>query len=262
MVRMKPATSIFALLLLAAPIARASGPVCGDVNQTRTVTATDALLVLRKAVSQPVGLVCEADQALAVCEADLVACLALPAAQVLQTGQKKCYDDVGAEVSCVGTGHDGETRYGAAHTYVDNGDGTLTDGATGLTWEKLDDNNAGGVHDRNNTYDWSGAFAKILALNTANFAGHNDWRLPNRRELESLVTLEFANPAVDAPLRTPCTPDCVSTTCSCQPVFGFWSSSTHAIATTQAWGVNFADGDVFVAGKMIAYGVRAVRGGA
>jgi len=39
---------------------------------------------------------------------------------------------------------------------VDNGDGTITDPGTGLMWEKKDDNNAGGIHDKDNLYTWAG----------------------------------------------------------------------------------------------------------
>jgi hypothetical protein len=74
---------------------------------------------------------------------------------------------------------------GASPQFVDNGDGTITDRHTCLVWEKKD--NAGGIHDLNNVYQWSssgsamdgGAFTVFLAaLNGAAFAGHQDWRLP------------------------------------------------------------------------------------
>jgi hypothetical protein len=43
-----------------------------------------------------------------------------------------------------------------------------------------------------------GSRVKIAALNTQPcLAGHCDWRLPNRRELDSLVAVEWAAPAVD-----------------------------------------------------------------
>ena len=84
----------------------------------------------------------------------------------------------GACVPCVPT----ET---ATPQFVDNGDGTITDRQTCLVWEKKD--NAGGIHDLNNVYQWSSsgsamdgsAFTVFLsALNGNGFAGHHDWRLP------------------------------------------------------------------------------------
>jgi hypothetical protein len=56
-------------------------------------------------------------------------------------------------------------------SYTDNGD-TITDNNTGLEWEKKTAGNVGTL------YTWLEAFAYIASLNTANFAGHNDWRLP------------------------------------------------------------------------------------
>ncbi|MEN8140883.1 MAG: DUF1566 domain-containing protein [Thermodesulfobacteriota bacterium] len=53
---------------------------------------------------------------------------------------------------------------------------TVTDELTGLTW--LDVSSQG---------TWQDALNAVAALNTQNAGGHNDWRLPNRRELFSLV---------------------------------------------------------------------------
>ena len=48
------------------------------------------------------------------------------------TGQTTCWDDNnGNVIRCAGIGHDGDTRRGAPLTYVDNGDGTITDANTG-----------------------------------------------------------------------------------------------------------------------------------
>ena len=78
--------------------------------------------------------------------------------------------------------------------YVDNGDGTITDNRTALMWEKLYNDNSV-RHDYNNVaYLWEGAFKKVDDLNAENFAGHSDWRLPNIRELDSIVV--FDNPGL------------------------------------------------------------------
>ncbi len=63
--------------------------------------------------------------------------------------------------------------------FTDNGDGTITDRATGLMWQKSGSNDMlryGEVQDY------------IYDLNRQNFAGHNDWRLPTADELKSLIT--------------------------------------------------------------------------
>src|SRR5204863_1024091 len=132
------------------------------------------------------------------------------------TGQTTCWNSSGAVISCAGTGEDGELRKGAPLTYADNGDGTVTDVNTGLVWEKLSDD--GTVHDKDNTYTWANAFtAHVAALNFTSFAGYNDWRLPNVRELQSIVNYQNVNPAVSSAsaFNTNCAPGCPATTCSC-----------------------------------------------
>jgi hypothetical protein len=62
--------------------------------------------------------------------------------------------------------------------FHDNGDGTVTDLATALVWDREDS----GVG-----LDWPGALAWVQAKNAASHLGHNDWRLPNIKELQSLV---------------------------------------------------------------------------
>jgi hypothetical protein len=163
----------------------------------------------------------------------------------------------------VGTGQDGEIQAGAALAYVDNGDGTVTDINTGLMWEKLSDD--GTIHDWDDRYTWDDAFAvKIATLNGGGgFAGHGDWRVPNIKELQSIVNYQNGNPAVSPVFHNGCTPGCSVTTCSCTQLSdaGYWSSSTHASYPYAAWFVLFGYGYVSADTKTdIAY-VRAVRGG-
>src|SRR5262249_52102968 len=100
------------------------------------------------------------------------------------TGQTTCWNSSGTTVACAGTGQDGELQQGAPLSYTDNGDGTVTDDNTGLVWEKLSLD--GSVHDRGNAYTWTNAFAgHVATLNAMSFAGHNDWRVPNVKEMES-----------------------------------------------------------------------------
>ena len=73
------------------------------------------------------------------------------------------------------TGSDGDLQKGTARSYTDNLNGTITDDSTGLVWEKLTSDAT--IHDVGNFYTWADAFAKIAALNTANFAGHSDWQI-------------------------------------------------------------------------------------
>lgn len=68
----------------------------------------------------------------------------------------------------------GNTVYGI-NDFVDNGDGTITDQATGLMWAQADS----GIG-----LDWENALAYA---ETNGLAGHTDWRLPNAKELQSLL---------------------------------------------------------------------------
>jgi len=201
----------------------------------------------------------------AVCAYDTSGCVrAFPA-----TGQTTCWDATGAMIPCAGTGQDGEVQAGLPITYVDNGDGTVSDENTGLTWEKLSDD--GSIHDFDNAYSWPNAFAvKIAALNTPPcFAGHCDWRVPNRRELESILDFGFTEPVVAPAFNTGCVPGCSVLACSCtlpEPVLGvvmYWSSTTVVLQPTSAWVLDFKrGGSNFGFDKTDDHEhVRAVRGG-
>ena len=155
---------------------------------------------------------------------------------------------------------DGTVEAGATLSYVDNGDGTIKDKVTDLTWEKKSDD--GTIHDKDTTYTWDNAFAVHVAdLNAMSFAGHTDWRLPNMKELQSIVDWEMVTPAVDPVFDTDCAASCTVLICSCTPASGYWSSSTDAGTPTFAWGVDFNAGSVLNPGKSDSLLVRAVRGG-
>jgi len=177
------------------------------------------------------------------------------------TGQTTCWDTAGVVISCAGTGYDGDIQAGAPLAYTDNGDGTVTDDNTGLMWEKLSAD--GGIHDVYTAYTWGDAFAvKVATLNSGSFAGYADWRLPNRRELDSIVNLQNLNPAVSPAFHTSCTGGCAVTSCSCiATTFPYWTSSTYAFGSGSAWAVEFYGGDVNAVSKAGNCRVRAVRGG-
>ena len=69
--------------------------------------------------------------------------------------------------------------------FVDNGDGTVSDNATGLMWSQ-DDSGEG--------LDWEAALAYAEAATTA---GYDDWRLPNAKELQSIADYSGVLPAMD-----------------------------------------------------------------
>jgi hypothetical protein len=178
------------------------------------------------------------------------------------TGQTTCWDSAGAVIPCAGTGQDGDIRAGARLRYKDNGDDTITDRNTNLTWEKLSED--GSIHDQGNAYTWADAFAvHVAGLNEANFAGHNDWRLPNVKELQSVVNYENFAPSVSTAFNNNCVAGATVLTGSCTVGNGYWTSTTYTYAPPGAWFINFIDGGVNVGTKSSFFiQVRAVRGGA
>jgi hypothetical protein len=188
------------------------------------------------------------------CDGDLARCLAggIPAARVLRTGRSTCYDSYGNVVACTGSGQDGQLQKGQARSYTDNGDGTITDNQTGLTWEKK--SHDGSIHDVNGAYAWQDAFSVFLAaLNTPPcFAGHCDWRLPNVNELRSLVDHGRLGPAVAPPFHSDCTGEHCTVDgaggtqgCSCTATdLPYWSSTDAAVswASGAGWWVDFNGG--------------------
>ena len=130
---------------------------------------------------------------LATCTSDLEACEA-NASAFPATGQTTSFR----------AGDDGDLEAGAALSCTDTGVGTITDNNTGLEWEKKSDD--GSIHDKDNVYAWENAFAMHVAgLNTAPcFAGFCDWRLPNVKELQSIVNYQNFSPAVSPAFNTNC----------------------------------------------------------
>lgn len=176
-----------------------------------------------------------------------------------KTGQTLCWDAAGAAATCAGTGQDGDLRRGESRAFQDNGNGTIRDKRTALTWEKLSDD--GSIHDKDNVYSWVQAFAKIDDLNTAAFAGATDWRLPNLFELQTLVDVGTAYPAIVAACNTGCSPGCTVLTCSCSSLNYSWTSSTSADDERYKWSVYFGLGSTGANLAQSPFTVRAVRGG-
>ena len=79
----------------------------------------------------------------------------------------------------------GNTEYGI-NDFTDNGDGTITDNATGLMWTK-DDRGDGSSTGPRSGLTWEDALAWVQEKNNENYLGHNDWRLPNAKEMQSIL---------------------------------------------------------------------------
>ncbi len=82
----------------------------------------------------------------------------------------------------------GNSGYGV-NDFSNNGDGTVTDRATGLMWPKADSGEG---------MDWEDALAWVQQKNGENYLGHDDWRLPNAKELQSIVDYTRAPAATNS----------------------------------------------------------------
>jgi hypothetical protein len=129
---------------------------------------------------------------------------------------------------------------------VDNGDGTITDRATGLMWTRADSGKP---------MDWRQALAYAESLK---LAGHEDWRLPNVKELQSIVDYRRAPDAREASARGPALATVFKLT---KTESWFWSSTTH-VENGGGYYVCFGQGLSawrWRGGPMNAHGAGAVR---
>jgi hypothetical protein len=161
-------------------------------------------------------------------------------ALVPQTGQTTEY----------ALGDDGDLQEGIPwpdSRFTDNDNGTVTDNLTGLVWMK--DASVIGAQ------TWANACAACNGLKhgeggLTDGSQAGDWRLPNVRELQSLVDYGRYNPAFP----------------EIHPFAGvvagrYWSSTTYALYTPDAWLVNFYFGYVNHDGKSLDFYVWCMRGG-
>jgi Protein of unknown function (DUF1566) len=152
---------------------------------------------------------------------------------------------------------DGTLQRGAPLYYKVRDDGTIQDLNTRLIWE-VKCSGGCGLHDVGNLYVWSEGSQETIwdwlddinAEGGTGYAGHNDWRIPNVRELQSIVDYGVSFPAID-PIFGP----------TAANYFLYWSSTTVADFTESAWHVDFSFGVVNAFGKNALLFVRAVRGG-
>ena len=152
---------------------------------------------------------------------------------LLQTTQTVCYSGTRGEVQmpCPRPGEDDygqdpQFTKGFLHEYelvkpdpADDKSWFLIDDATSLMWQYRSDDFIA---------NWRDALKHIENLE---FAGFDDWRMPNINELYSIVDISVRNPAIDRDFFF---------------VFpqGYWSSSTCIEDTSRAWIVRFQNGIV------------------
>jgi len=127
-----------------------------------------------------------------------------------------------------------------AQSFTENGDGTVTDLVTALMWQQEDDDVA-------RTWQNALMYCENLVLPPG---GYSDWRLPDVKELRSIVDSTRRDPSSDPAIF-------VGTEFSV-----YWSSTTRSYAPydgTTAWSVNFSTGGVGNGAKTSPAHVRCVR---
>ena len=163
-----------------------------------------------------------------------------------ETGQTTCYDAAGTVIPvCAGTGQDGDLKAGVtwpAPRFVVGTGATVdcvTDNLTGLMWVR-----APSV----TTAIWTAA---LTSANGLTLCGFTDWRLPNRKELRSLINYSLADNATA--LNT--------LGFSNVQAFYYWSSSSYAGIADHAGVVSMYDGRVSANVKSFLNYVWPVRAG-
>lgn len=124
----------------------------------------------------------------------------------------------------------GNPNYGK-NKFKDNGDGTITDVATGLTWMQADSTTG---------MDWPAAleYAENLEL-----AGHSDWRLPNAKELQSIIDYTRSPDTTDSAAIDPIfEATAIKNEGGKKDFAHYWTSSTHVGARSSDTAVYFAFG--------------------
>lgn len=121
----------------------------------------------------------------------------------------------------------GNTSYGI-NEFVDNGNGTVTDFATGLIWMQYD--SATGMN-------WESALNYCESLE---FAGTTDWRLPNAKELQSIVDYNRSPDATNSAAIDPIFNVSTITNEAGQLDYpAFWSSTTHVSSNGSSGAGNY-----------------------
>jgi len=165
------------------------------------------------------------------------------------TGQDLCYD-WNALIDCPG---EGEDFYGQDGNYTidppeltDNGNGTVTDNLTGMTWEQNTEENEPNLY----AYNEAITYCDELIL-----GGQNDWRMSTRKEYSTILNFGTTSPSLD-PVYFP-----YYTSVYEENEPHYWTSSEYHDDSSQVWLLSLAFGLVDKTPKEPdLHRVRCVRG--
>ncbi|MFV2005439.1 MAG: DUF1566 domain-containing protein [Gammaproteobacteria bacterium] len=162
----------------------------------------------------------------------------------LCTGQQTCHDTQGQPIDCADTGQDAEYGFGIASPVprFEIKETLVEDRLTGLMWTQT-------ANFAELPLSWQEALDFVQQMNIQQQSGFSDWRLPNRRELRSLLNFHSTRPAL--PTGHPF-----------KDVFPgwYWTSTTAAINPAYAWYIRMDGARMFYGGKDQSYLVWPVRG--
>ena len=162
----------------------------------------------------------------------------------LDTGQRTCHADDGRELACEGSGQDATFAVGTPwpEPRLEVRDDEVMDRLTGLVWCRH-------ANLAEFPLTWQESLDFVATMNREQRFGQHDWRMPNRRELRSLLSLQARLPAL--PEQHPFI-----------NVFNgwYWTSTTAAISPTHAWYVAIDGARMFYGGKDQSFMLWPVRG--
>lgn len=120
------------------------------------------------------------------------------------------------------------------NSFTDNGDSTITDKATGLMWTKADSGTG---------MNWQAALAWAQTKNAEKYLGHNDWRLPNAKELQGIVDYTRSPASTSsAAINALFTSTGITNEAGQADYPFYWSSTTHESLNTASGGTSTATG--------------------
>jgi len=121
----------------------------------------------------------------------------------------------------------GNPDYGI-NDFEDNGDGTIRDTATNLMWSQSDSGEG---------MNWEEALAWVQQKNEENYLGYSDWRLPNAKELQSIVDYSRSPDTTNSAAIDPVFKTTSITNADGQTDYPyFWTGTTHVNANAAVGG--------------------------